>query len=602
MTRLADYVAQTLVAHGIHDVFLVTGGGAMHLNDAIGRCGGLRYLPCHHEQSCAMAAESYFRLTGRLAAVNVTTGPGGLNTLTGVHGAWTDSCGMMVISGQVRRDTLVPGGSKLRQFGDQEVDIVRVVEPITKYAVQIQDPTSVRYHLERAIHVARSGRPGPTWVDIPMDVQGASVDPATLKAYDPFEDALDTLDREALAEKMKILRERLRLAHRPILLAGSGIRISGSERAFHQMVDRLGIPVATCFNAHDLLADTHPQLVGRQGSIGDRAGNFAVQNADFVLILGCRMNIRQVSYNWGSFAREAFKAMVDIDLAELEKPSLSLDLPMHVDLNDFFECFNETYTGFPDPIHQQYLAWCRERRGRYPVVLPEYWSKSCPVNPYCLVEALFDLLEPEDIVVTGDGTACIAPFQAGRIKEGQRMFSNSGAASMGYDLPAAIGAARGREGHRVICLAGDGSIMMNLQELATIAHHYLDVKIVLFNNGGYHSIRQTQTAYFPGNEVGCAPDSGVGFPDFQALAASFGLPTFLIDNHHMLRSTLVDALKTRGPVFCEVVLDPAQAFSPKLSSRRLEDGRMVTSPLEDMAPFLPREELAENLLVSPWIP
>jgi acetolactate synthase-1/2/3 large subunit len=508
---------------------------------------------------------------------------------------------MVVVSGQVRRETIVPAGSGLRQLGDQEAEIVRIVEPLTKYAVQVQDPARIRYHLERAIHLARSGRPGPTWVDIPMDIQGAMVDEGDLAAYDPEEDALALPDPDAVAPAAAAVLERIRRARRPVILVGTGVRLAGAVDRFRRVVERLGIPVATSFSAQDLLPDDHPCLVGRQGSIGDRAGNFAVQNADLVLILGARMNIRQLSYNWGSFAREAFKIMVDIDAAELAKPTLTPDLPILADLRTFLEAMERILPGEATTAHAGYLAWCQERRRRYPVVLPEYWERPAPVNPYCLVEAVYEALDPGDVVVTGDGTACIATFQAARIKEGQRLYSNSGCASMGYDLPAAIGAAWGAQGRRVICMAGDGSMMMNLQELATIAHHRLPVKIILFNNGGYHSIRQTQSAYFPDNEVGCGPGSGVGFPDFQALAASFGIPSSRLGSHGELRAGIPAALAGPGPFLCEVILDPEQPFAPKLSSRRLEDGRMVTSPLEDMAPFLGREELAENLLVAPWV-
>lgn len=602
--RVADYIAQTLAAHGIRHVFLVTGGGAMHLNDAFGRCEGMEYVACHHEQACAIAAEGYARLSGRMAAVNVTTGPGGLNTLTGLHGAWTDSIPMIVVSGQVRTETLVAchGDPDLRQLGDQEVDIVRVVSPLTKYAALVTDPARIRYHLERALHLAASGRPGPVWLDIPMDVQGAQVDPAALDPYDPAEDALPPAGREVRALARETL-QRLRASKRPVLLPGTGIRTAGAYDLFRRAVDRLGLPVATAFNAHDLLPDDHPCYVGRPGTVGDRPGNFAVQNADLLLVLGCRLNIRQISYNWKAFAREAFKIMVDADPSELRKPTLSIDLPVHADLGAFLEALLAESEGFDASEDQRsYLAWCKARQARYPVVLPEYRSKPGPVNPYCFAEALFDRLEPGDIVVTGDGTACVTTFQAARIKEGQRLFSNSGCASMGYDLPAALGAAvAAGEGKRVVCMAGDGSIQMNVQELQTIATHRLPITIFLYNNQGYHSIRQTQRNFFPDNIVGCGLESGLGFPDFEKLCAAYGIAYAKVSEHAEMKAGIDRALCVEGPSLCEVMLDLDQGFAPKLSSRRLEDGRMVTSPLEDLAPFLSREELAENLLIQPWI-
>ena len=593
--RVADYIARTLVQEGIRDLFMITGGGAMHLNDAFGRAAGLRVVCCHHEQACTMAADSYFRLTGRLAAVNVTTGPGGANAITGVHGAWTDSMGMVVISGQVKRETLVRStGLPLRQLGDQELDIAPMVAPITKYAVMVEDPRSIRFHLEKAIHLARSGRPGPVWLDVPMDVQAADVDPAELEGFTPG--PAEGLDRTETGGKVREILARLARAERPVLLAGSGIRTAGAAEPFLALAGRLGIPVVTAFNAHDLVPHDHPLLCGRPGTIGDRAGNFTVQNADFLLILGCRLNIRQISYNWASFARGAYRVMVDIDAAELQKPTLRIDLPVQADLGAFVAGCLASPIPEPTPAQHQYLAWCRERVARYPVVLPEYWAKPGPINPYCFISALFEQLVEGDLVVTANASACIVAFQAARLKPGQRLYSNSGSASMGYDLPAAVGAAVGAPGQRVICLAGDGSLQMNVQELATVAHHHLPVKIFVLSNNGYHSIRQTQQAYFPASPIGYQPDNGVSFPKVEGLAAAYGLPFRRLDGHRDLGAGLAEVLAMAGPVLCDVRLDPDQPFAPKLSSRRLADGTMVSPALEDMAPFLPRDEFRDNCL------
>jgi len=597
MIRVADYIAQTLAGHGVTDVFMVTGGGAMHLNDAIGRCRALRTVCCHHEQACAMAAESYFRLTGRLAAVNVTSGPGGSNAITGVHGAWTDSLGLIVISGQVKRETLARSHDlPLRQLGDQELDITPMVAPITKYAVMVTDPADIRFHLEKAIHLARTGRPGPVWLDVPMDVQGAMVDPGGLRGFTPGpEPELPEAELTRLARKVLA---RLARSERPAILAGSGVRIGGAHGDFLALAERLGIPVTTAFNAHDLLPGDHPLLCGRPGTIGDRAGNFTVQNSDFLLVLACRLNIRQISYNWASFARHAYQVMVDLDPAELAKPTLRIDLPIQADVGRFLRRLLEL-AGPPGPAHLRYLDWCRQRVSRYPVVLPEYWAKPAPINPYCFVEALFQQLAPGDITVTGNASACIVPFQAARLKPGQRLYSNSGSASMGYDLPAAVGAAVGAPGRRVICLAGDGSLQMNVQELATVAYHKFPIKLFVLNNRGYHSIRQTQEAYFPDSPIGYQPDNGVGFPRADGLAQAYGLPFHRLARHEDLEDGLARVLAMEGPVLCEVMLDPAQPFSPKLASRRLEDGTMISPALEDMAPFLPRGELRTNLLPGP---
>ncbi len=593
--RVADYVVGRLAQHGIRHVFLVTGGGAMHLNDAFGRCKDMQYVACHHEQACAMAAESYFRMSGRLAAVNVTTGPGGTNAITGVWGAWVDSLGMVVVSGQVKFETTVASTPlPLRQLGDQEIDIVSMVKGITKYAVMVTDPTTIRYHVERALHLATLGRPGPVWLDIPMNVQGALVDPHSLSAYDPAEDAAPPTTR--LAQQCEEALTRLRAAKRPVLMVGGGVRLSGMANQFLQLAERLGIPVVTAWNSHDLIWDDHPLYAGRPGSIGDRPGNFAVQNADFLLVLGCRLNIRQVSYAWENFARHAYKVMIDVDAAELAKPTLTIDLPVQADLRQAIPELLRQATG-PIVAHQEYLAWCKERLRKYPTVLPQYWDTKGAVNPYCFAQALFDVLPADELVVTGDGTACVVTFQAACIKKGQRLYTNSGCASMGYDLPAAIGACIAMDRRRVVCLAGDGSIQLNLQELQTIVTHRLPIKVFVLNNQGYHSIRQTQHAYFPDNIVGCGTESGLGFPSFERLAAAYGIPYSQIRNHDGMRDALDKSLAIEGPAMCEVFLDLAQQFAPKLASRKLADGRMVSSSLEDLAPFLSREELKSNLLV-----
>ena len=597
MIRLADYVAQKLVEHGVRHVFLVTGGAAMHLNDAFGRNSGLKKVCCHHEQACAMAAESYFRVSNRIAAINVTSGPGGINALTGVFGAYVDSMGMIVVSGQVKVETMVQSAHlPLRQLGDQEADIVKLAGPITKYAVTVTDPKSIRYHLERALHLAVQGRPGPCWIDIPINVQATQIDPDQLRAYNPEEDRLtfETTDLPAAVDE--VLRQ-LAQAKRPVIYAGTGIRLSGQYDRFLRLVDRLGIPVVTAWNSNDLLPDASPVYAGRPGIIGTRAGNFTVQNSDLLLILGCRMNIRVVSYNWENFARGAKKIMVDIDSAELKKPTLKPDFPIHADLAQFLPLLEKKAEGWK-PIHADWVAWCKERLDRYPVVLPEYWKNSEQVNPYCFMQTLFRALDENEIVVCADGTACVTAFQAAIVKPGQRLFHNSGCAAMGYDLPATIGAAYARsDAKRIICLAGDGSLMMNLQELETISGHKLPVKLFVLDNRGYHSIRQTQTAFFPDNIVGCGTDSGLSFPSLEKIAAAFHFHYIRCGSHAELEKAVLETLQRDGAVLCEIILDLKQQFAPKLSSRQLPDGRMVSSPLEDMAPFLSREELRSNMLV-----
>lgn len=594
--RLADYCMKFLADRGVRHVFLVTGGGAMHLNDAIGREPRLTYICNHHEQASAMAAEGYARVMGTPSVVNVTSGPGGVNALNGVFGAFTDSIPMLVLSGQMKRETLLATHGllgRLRQLGDQEVDIVGMVRRITKSAVLLSDPLRVRYELERAWHLCQSGRPGPCWIDIPVDVQSADVDPEALESYQaeapPGASALSQLAETVLA--------KIVTAQRPVILAGTGVRIAGATDLFRRVVAKLRIPVATAWT-HDVIETSDPCACGKAGSIGDRPGNFTVQNSDLVLVIGSRLNIRQVSYNWENFAPHAEKIVVDIDPEELAKPMVRPDLPICADAKDFLEALDTAIDvqGFDASTHADWLAWCRERVTKYPVFDPvRQASKPGAINPYHFARELFACLADDDVIVCGDATACIVTFQSAVIRGGTRLFSNSGSASMGYDLPAAIGAAVARGGKRVICLAGDGSLQMNIQELQTLRHHGFPIKLFVLNNGGYLSIRQTQTAFF-GLAVGAGAASGVSCPDFVRVAEAYGLPASRLDQSEFGR-VLPGILGAPGPHVCEVVLDPSQGFEPKLSSRRLPDGRMVSSPLDDMAPFLDREELARNRVV-----
>ncbi len=616
--RVADYIAKRCVEAGAKHVFLVTGGGAMHLNDAFGREKRLTPVCFHHEQAAAIAAESYYRLTNRLAVLNVTTGPGGINALNGVYGAYVDSIGMLVVSGQVKRETYLRNYPiPLRQLGDQEVDIVAMAKPIVKYATTLQDPQLVGEVMDKAIFLATHGRAGPVWVDVPVDVQGALIDPDALTRFDGAKHELLQQDPDVQPNTILELQHlsptafavqspglieevigKIRQAKRPVLMVGTGVRLSGMHDQFLELMEQLQIPVVTGWNAHDAISDDHPLYVGRPGTVGNRAGNFAVQNADLLLVLGCRLNIRQVSYNWKSFASGAYKIMVDADPAELQKPTLSIDLPIAATLQTFIPALIEGLQGYQsNPHHTQFLEWAKKRLMQYPVVLPQYRNAQEKINPYCLIEDLFQHLRDDDVVVAGNGSACVIGFQAATLKKGQRLYTNSGNASMGYDLPAAIGAAIANGGKRVICLAGDGSLMMNLQELQTVAGYQLPIKIIILNNQGYHSIRQTQEAYFADSLIGIGPDTGVSLPNFVKLGEALALPA-----RQCARATeVVPDLKwllteEPGAALLEVMLDISQTFSPKLASRKLPDGTMVSPALEDMAPFLSREELAINML------
>lgn len=594
--KLATWLAQKVVDLGIRDVFCVTGGGAMHLNHALGTQKGLTCLFNHHEQACSMAADAYFRLTSRPALVNVTSGPGGTNAITGVYGAYVDSLGMIVLSGQVKRETTVRHtGLPLRQFGDQELDIEPIVKPITKYCVMVTDPETIRYHIEKAFYLATTGRPGPVWLDIPLDVQSAQIDPDTLVGFDPaeLEEGWKQTDLNAAAT---VIFEEVQNAKRPVVFVGAGVRLSGRYAEFLTLIEKLGVPVVTGWNAHDALWNTHPLYCGRPGTVGDRGGNFTVQSADLLLVLGSRLNIRQISYNWTSFARRAKKIWIDIDAVELQKPTVKADIPIHADLGELLPALaQKTYAG-PTAEQKAWLEWARARNAAYPTVLPEYWDSE-RINPYCFVQTLFRQLPEDQITVAANGSACVVGFQAAELAKGQRFWTNSGCASMGYDLPAAIGAHQASL-KPVVCLAGDGSIMMNLPELQTIASAAMPIKIFIINNAGYVSIFQTQRNFFNGEEVGAGPSSGVTLPNFRKLAAGFELPYVRIERYEEMEETIRQVMAVEGPVICEVMVDDNQPFAPKLSSRQLPDGTIVSPDLEDLAPFLPREELAQNIITD----
>jgi acetolactate synthase I/II/III large subunit len=611
--RLADYVAERCVEAGARHVFLVTGGGAMHLNDALGRHKQLTPVCFHHEQAAAIAAESYYRINNQLCVLNVTTGPGGINALNGVFGAYVDSCGMLVISGQVKNETYLRNYDlPMRQLGDQEVDIVSMARPVVKYATTLKDPKLIKEVMDKAVFLATHGRPGPVWVDIPVDMQSTQIDPDLLTGWDnnlttlALDPAvtentrleLHTLGIDQYERDIPAIIDRLYQAKRPVIYAGTGVRLSGMHDEFLELVERLGIPVVSSFNAYDVLTNDHPQYCGHPGTIGDRAGNFAVQNADFVLILGSRLNIRQISYNFKNFANRAYKVMIDIDRAELDKPTLNIDLKVHCDLRDFIiEFLNQTKIYVKSDSHIEYLNWCKERVLQYPTVLPEYKHKIDSLNPYLFFDDFWQKLNYNDIVIAANASAAVIGGQASNLKAGQRFYSNSGNASMGYDLPAAIGACIAAGNKKVYCLAGDGSIMMNLQELQTIVGYRLPIKIIIINNNGYHSIKQTQTAYFSDNIFGISPQNGVSLPDFVSLGIAFGIMSHRVDTMNGWNSDMVQMLlKSNEPAIVEVIVDPDQMFAPKLAARKLEDGSLLAPSLEHMSPFLTDEEMSKNIL------
>jgi acetolactate synthase-1/2/3 large subunit len=506
---------------------------------------------------------------------------------------------MLIISGQVRYDTTARStGLPMRQLGDQEYDITRVVAPLTKYAAMVTDPREIRYHLERALYLAHAGRPGPCWIDIPLNVQGAQIAEPALRPYAPEEDA-QQVSPPVKEETVQEIIGRLRAARRPVLLAGSAIRSSGAHEDFLQLVELLKIPVLTAWNAHDCIPDENPYFFGRPGSLGDRPGNFIQQNSDLLLSLGCRLSLRQTSFNWKAFARAAFKIVVEIDPLELMKPTVRPDLPIRGNVAEWVRALREALSPEGLPLKSEWLSWCGERKRRYPAVLQEYWERKERVNPYCFIAALNRQLPEGQITVAGNGSACVCLFQAGIVKKGQRMYTNSGSATMGYDLPGAIGACIAAGRQKVVCLAGDGSIQMNLQELQTIVHHRLPIKIFVLNNDGYHSMRQTIGNFFGGLKVGYDPESGVSFPEMERIASAYRIPYLRCCHHREMDSAIGEALRGDSPFMCEVMLALDQPFAPKQSSHSLPDGRIVSKPLEDLAPFLDREEFRENMIIDP---
>jgi acetolactate synthase-1/2/3 large subunit len=600
--RLADYVIKTLADNGVRHVFMLTGGGAMHLNDAIGREQRIKYICNQHEQACAMAAEGYARKKGTIAVVCVTSGPGGTNTLTGILGQWLDSIPVLYLSGQVRYETTVAStGLPLRQLGDQEANIIDIVRPITKYAVMVTNPQLIRYHLDKAIHLAISGRPGPVWLDIPLNVQSAVIEESNLKLYDPAGDS-ETSAPNLIEEQVNNVLQKLANSERPVILAGAGIRLAGASDTFYKLAEKLGIPVQVAWDAIDLFPSDHPLYAGRPSTVGQRGANFIFQNADLLLSLGCRLNIRQIGYNFPAVARAAYKISVDIDPNELKKPTLKIDLPICADVGEFIRLINGKLVNSKLPPKTDWLVWCRKRIQRYPVVLPEYHRSRKLVNPYVFCEVLAGRLTEHDVVISSNGASCVIPIQAMQIKRGQRHIVNSGCAAMGYGLPAAIGACFANEGRRVVCLEGDGSIQLNIQELETVHYHRLPLKIFLFNNDGYLSIRTTQHSFFDGHLVGESAKSGVGFPDFVRVAKAYGIHACRIQNHRELRGKIDEVLQADGPVFCDVRMTPDQLFVPRTASKRLPDGQMISSPLEDMFPFLDEEEFLSNMMIPRWQP
>lgn len=598
--KIADWIAQFLVDQGIKYNFTVPGGGAMHLNVAFGHQEGLKNIFVQHEQSAAIAAEGFFRATNELPMVCCTTGPGGTNTLTGVLGAWLDSIPMLIVSGQIRYATTArAAGIPVRAMGDQEYDITPMVAHMTKYAEMIIDPKTVKYHFQKALYLARTGRPGPVWLDVPLDIQGGFIDPSEFIEFDPAELADEQVPKVSENCVNEVI-EKIKNAKRPVFNVGSAIHSTNTVELMRKIAKKLNIPVAVAWDASDLMPHDDELFVGIPGLLGDRPGNWAIQNADLVLSVGCRLSCRQVGYNVKNWAREAYVIMVDIDKYELIKPSIHVEMPIHADAKDFLEKMDSALT---DPLapHAEWISICQNWKKKYPVVTEKHYKNDGLANAYCFLNEVSRQAPEDQYIVLGNGTveACL---HAIHIKENTRLICNSGAASMGYDLPAAIGCCFATGKKNIICLTGDGSIQMNLQELQTIVFHKLPIKIFVVNNQGYHSMRQTEGNLFPEyTKVGIGPESGdLSFPEMSKIAAAYGIPYMSASTNAEIPEMIEKMLHTEGYAMCEIFVDINQKFEPKSATKKLEDGTLVSPPLEDLAPFLPREELEKIMIIPMW--
>lgn len=598
--KVSDFIAEYFVDHGISTIFTVVGGGAMHLNHSFGHHPKLHCVYNHHEQASSMAAEAYFRLNNQMAGLCVTSGPGAINALNGVAGAYQDSIPMIVVSGQCKSTlTVHQRGLNLRTLGPQEFDIVSALGNFTKYAERLMDANDVQYCMEKAFYLAENGRPGPCWIDIPVDIQGAMVETEKLRHYIPEEDNAISLDD--LTEKIDVVLEKLSKAERPVIYAGNGIRIAGASDILHNLTEKVGVPVVTCWDSIDLIETDNPYYAGRAGTMGNRAGNFAVQNSDVLLVIGSRLNIYQVGYQLDSWARGAYVILVDIDPEELTKPTIRVDMPICADAKVFMEELLKKAACLSSTDYQSWVGQCNRWKSNYPVVLERQKEQEEPVNIYAFIDKLSRSLPKNMVTVVANGSASVVGSQTYYIGEGNRFIMNCGISSMGYDLPAAIGVCIANGKEPVVCIAGDGSIQMNIQELQTIVTNKLPIKIVVINNEGYQQIRLTQSNLFQGEFVGLGPDSGdLGFPNFSKLADAYGIPYQCCERKKDIDEVIRWMNHEPGYCMLEVRCDTKQVFEPKSATKRLEDGSLYSPPLEDMAPFLSRDELKNNMYIPLW--
>ena len=590
LMKLSDYVMEFLAQKEVKMIFMLPGGGCMHLVDSLGRNKALDYVACLHEQAAAIAAESYAQYTNELGAVLVTTGPGGTNTITGLAAAWIDSTPVLFISGQVKRSDRM-GDSGVRQMGSQEVEIVPIVRSVTKYAETVMNPERIRYMLEKAYYMAMHGRRGPVWIDIPLDVQAAEIDVDALEEFVP-----EQVVSEIPVEKIKKIKSLLEQAKRPLILAGNGIKLAGATDEFEKLMQELQIPVLLTWKTIDMLDDDDPLYFGCPGGMGHRYANFILQNSDCLLIFGSRLDSSLTAFNHANFAPRAKKVMIDIDAAEINKMQMDIEVKLQADLKLVLQQLNQIQYSLNQQALNDWLSYCQRMKAKYPVVTREMYIGTEYVNAHAFVDELCRQMTAEDVLVPeSSGGAGEITYQALKVKKGQKIKNAAGLGSMGFGLPYALGACIANGRKRTVLINGDGAFQLNIQELATIAQHKLPIKIFIWCNGGYASIRGTQNNYFGGNYVASNKESKLCIPDIGKVAAAYGLKIFTLENNAAMKRKIAEVLEADGPVLCEVKVSPDETASPRSKTMKLPNGNMVSKPLEDMWPYLPADELRNNM-------
>lgn len=597
MIKLSDFVFKFITKEKVGHVFLLSGGGCMHLVDSLGRNRDLEYIACQHEQAASIAADAYAQYTNNLGVALVTTGPGSTNAITGVAAAWVESIPLLIISGQVKRSDIA-GPNGPRVLGFQEINTISLIKSITKYAITIMEPNEIRYHLEKAIYLAKSGRPGPVWIDIPLDVQATKINENKLKKFIPPTD--NKTEKKEIIRQVEKTIKLINRSERPVIIAGYGIKIDKAENNFLRLVEKLKIPVLTTWKAIDLMPDTHKFFFGRPGAIGQRGANFIQQNADLLISIGARLDFGQIGYSYQNFARGAKKVIIDIDKAELKKFKFDAYLPICARAEEFIKEMTKQIGKIKNNDFAPWLKKSREWKNKYPVVLAEYYKKKDYVSTYSLVNELAAQLTNKDLIVLGSSGACSdITMQAFKVKKGERIINMPGFGAMGFGLPSTVGACLASGKKRTICINGDGGFQLNIQELATVNYLNLPIKYFILNNKGYGSIRTTQRNYFSGFYVASGPESGVDLPDYTKVAQAYGIKSMKIIKQAGLENKIYKVLKMTGPVICEVMIDPNEPTSPKLTSQVKKDGSIISKPMEDLWPFLDRDEFINNMIVKP---